>query len=96
MFCVDEGGSVAECDRLDLPKEMSMHAFSGGEHPVDVADVLITAGCGEGFKRRMAARGIRVVTTSESDPLTAARAVATGAPLPPPDRDGHGDGEKHQ
>jgi len=59
-----------------------MHEFRGDEHPVDQADVLITAGCGNGFRRRMASRGIRVITTSETDPLTAAQAVVAGMPLP--------------
>jgi predicted Fe-Mo cluster-binding NifX family protein len=77
--------SVREVDRLDLSKEMSMHAFHGmGSHPIEVLDILITGSCGEGFIRRMSAMGIRVFVTGESDPLTAARAVVEGTPLPPP------------
>ena len=90
MFCGDSASDLAECERLDLPRDMSMHAFQGDVHPVDSADVLITAGCGDGFKRRMAARGIRVVTTSETDPLKAAQAVLAGTPLPPPVPHDHG------
>lgn len=69
-------------DRLDLPKALSMHEFRGTEHPLDACDVLITAGCGDGFIQRMARRGIRVVTTSETDPATAVTAVLAGLPLP--------------
>jgi len=76
-------GDVAELERLDLPKEMAMHGYQGAEHPVDQLDVLITAGCGDGFKRKMAARGIHVVTTSETDPEQAARKVAANLPVMP-------------
>ncbi len=79
------GGEPKEMQRIDLPKGMAFHDFHGeGEHPVDVADVIITGGCGQGFVNRMAARGIRVVATSETDPVRAAKAVAKGEPLPPP------------
>ncbi len=87
---------MEEYERLDLPKEMAMHNFRGEEHPVDSADVLITAGCGEGFRRRMAARGIRVITTAETDPLVAARAMAAGMPLPPAEPQEHGQGVRHK
>jgi predicted Fe-Mo cluster-binding NifX family protein len=79
-----------EVARLDLPKELAFHEFHGsGPHPVDGVDVLITAGCGEGFVRRLAGRGIRVVATGESDPLAAVRLVIAGQPLPPPAPDDH-------
>lgn len=72
-----------ETDRLDLPKEMSMHEFKGSSHPVDAFDVLITESCGDGFIRKMANRGIIVLTTSETDPLTAVKTYASGEHLPP-------------
>ena len=78
----DESGQPREVERLDLPKEMSMHAWPGGPHPIDVVDVLVTAGCGEGFVRKMAARNIRVIRTAETDPVAAVRAVFAGEPLP--------------
>jgi predicted Fe-Mo cluster-binding NifX family protein len=81
---------VKELPRLDLPKELSFHEFHGsGPHPIDGVDVLVTASCGEGFLRRLAGRGIRVVATSESDPLTAVRLVIAGQSLPPPAPDDH-------
>ena len=72
-----------ETDRLDLPKEMSMHEFKSSSHPVDAFDVLITESCGDGFIRKMASRGIIVLITSETDPLTAVIACASGEHLPP-------------
>lgn len=85
VFEADAAAEPKEVERIDLPMGMAFHDFRGeGAHPVDVADVLITGGCGAGFMHRMAARGIRVVATAETDPLKAARAVARGEPLPPP------------
>ena len=78
-------GSVQELERIDLPKEMSLHAYHSAEpHPVEALDVLITAGCGEGFVRRMAMMDIRLYVTAESDPLTAVKAIIRGEALPPP------------
>jgi len=79
-----QGTEVREVERLDLPKEMSMHEFRGDAHPLDILDVLVTQGCGQGFMRRMAAKGVRVVATSETEPLTAVTSVVVGADLPPP------------
>jgi predicted Fe-Mo cluster-binding NifX family protein len=73
-----------EIDRLDLPKEMSMHEFRGNEHPLDNLDVIITGSCGAGFVRRMQSRGVEVFATSETDPLKAVMTLVEGKPLPPP------------
>jgi hypothetical protein len=65
-------------------------------HPIDGLDVLITGSCGDGFSRKLAARGIRVVVTSETDPLTAIAGLLSGAALPPPvDKDDHDGCECH-
>lgn len=84
IFSGDAHGHWQEVERLDLPKEMSMHEFCGGAHPVDELDILITAGCGEGFQHKMAERGVRVIATSERDPLAAVKAAGRGDALPPP------------
>lgn len=86
----DTPEGLKELPRLDLPKELAFHEFHGsGPHPVDGVDVLVTASCGEGFVRRLAARGIRVIATGESDPLTAVRLVVAGQPLPAPAPEDH-------
>ena len=82
IYTPDNQGVPLETGRLDLPKEMSMHEFRGVEHPLDDLDVLITGSCGEGFLRRMAAKGVRVIATSETDPARAASMVLTGDDLP--------------
>ena len=59
-----------------------MHEFRGISHPLDELDILITGSCGEGFVRRMAAKGVRVIATSETDPAKAATMVLAGDELP--------------
>lgn len=79
-----DGGEVREIERLDLPKEQAFHELHGdAPHPIDGVDVLLTASCGDNFVVRMARRGIRVVATGESDPVTAVRLVSTDQALPP-------------
>lgn len=82
VFSKSQEGDWTETDRLDLPKEMSMHEFKGGSHPIDAFDVLITAGCGDGFIRKMATRGVKVLTTSETDPVNAVTTYVEDKTLP--------------
>lgn len=68
-----------EVERIDLPKEMSFHAWHGsGEHPLDQVDAMITAGCGGGFVQRMASRGIRLAITEMQAPREAVLAFVEG------------------
>lgn len=78
-----------EVERLDLPKEMSMHSFTGDRHPIEQLDVLVTGSCGHGFLRKMAMRGVQVITTSETDPIQAVQAVFRGEPLPAAEPETH-------
>lgn len=74
---------IIQTGQLDLPKEMAMHEHSShAPHPIDGIDALITGSCGEGLAKKLAARGIRVFVTSETDPMTAVTAFVAGAPLP--------------
>jgi predicted Fe-Mo cluster-binding NifX family protein len=97
MIFETANGQAVETGRLDLPKEMSMHEHPcGTAHPIDEIDILISGSAGEGFIRKAAERGVKVILTSETDPLAAVKAVLTGAPLPPPaaeeDEDDHSHG----
>lgn len=90
IYSAEADAQPVEIDRLDLPKEMSMHEFRGMDpHPIDALEVLITGSCGAGFLRRMAARGIEVITTSESDPILAVTSYGNGMPLPPAEPHNH-------
>lgn len=93
VFEVAADMSVREADRLDLPREMAMHEFNDRlPHPLDATDILITGGAGEGFVRRMARRGVRVVATAETDPEAAVHAFLAGCLKSPAPHD-HGHGE---
>ena len=83
VFSASEEGQWVEVDRLNLTKDMSIHEFKGRAHPVDDFDVLITAGCGQGFINKMAGRGVNVVATSETDPAKAVNDFAAGVTLAP-------------
>lgn len=89
VFEAEPGMEPIEVDRLDLPPELAFHEFRDtGPHPVDCADVLITGSAGPGFIRRLAARGIRVYVTTETDPRRAIRALFEGTlPSPAPHED---------
>jgi predicted Fe-Mo cluster-binding NifX family protein len=84
VYSEDGQGQWHELDRIDLPREMSMHEFKGIEHPIDELDVLITASCGGGFIRKMAKRGVDVIQTAETDPVSAVTRLMSGLPLKPP------------
>ena len=93
IYDAGEGTTPREIARLDLPKEMSLHDYRGDDHPIYDLHSLITASCGAGFAQRLASHGVRLITTSESDPLEAAAAVANGRPLPPASPREHAPGE---
>jgi hypothetical protein len=83
IYQAQPGSEPVEVDRLDLPRELSFHEFAGGPHPVDGTDTLLTSAAGDGFMRKMAARGIRVVLTGETDPLQAVKDLLQGRVVPP-------------
>lgn len=80
VFEAREGeGSLLEVDRFDLDADQAIHGYGHQRpHPLDSMNVLITGGAGEGFVRHMAARGVQVVATPESDPLLAVQAFLAG------------------
>lgn len=83
VFYVQQGQTPVEIDRIDLPKELSFHAYHGeAPHPVQAAgiDRMVTGGCGDGFRARMARMGIQLSVTEDTDPVSAA-AAAAAAPL---------------
>ena len=57
---------------MELPQELTFREFSGnGPHPLDSVQAVIVASAGPGFIGRLSARGIEVITTSQTDPLSA-------------------------
>lgn len=82
LFDAVPGGRPVECGRLDLPPEMTLHAFSGGPHPLDRVDVVIAGSAGAGFVTRLGERGVIALSTTETDPCAAVSAYLDGT-LPP-------------
>lgn len=89
VYEVQTDGTLREAERLDMPKHLALHEFRGDDHPLFGLDALVTGSCGEGFVKRLAARGVRVVATAETDPFEAATALAQGRALPPAPAHGH-------
>jgi len=80
IFDLAQDGTATEMDRLDLPEEMTIHAYHvDGPHPLDSLDLLVTKECGDDFRRRLARRGVTVVISAEdTDPVSVLRAIAEG------------------
>jgi len=83
VYRVDDANTVHEEPHIDLPKEMSLHAYQGDNHPAFALDVIITAGCGDNFRARMRRHEVEVLSTAEPDPLQAVTKYLEGRPLPP-------------
>lgn len=67
----------------DLPKEQSLHDSSAhASHPLELADVLISAGMGNGLARRLMAWGVEAVVTPEPDPDAAVAHYLAGTLTP--------------
>jgi hypothetical protein len=73
IFEAQPGSEPVEVERLSLPRELVIHEFRGGPHPIDGVEVLLSAGFGAGFAQHMAARGITAVRTEKTDPVDAVR-----------------------
>ncbi|OGT88725.1 MAG: nitrogen fixation protein [Gammaproteobacteria bacterium RIFOXYA12_FULL_61_12] len=95
LYVPGEDGEPVEVERISIPKEMTLHEFRGDDHSLFGFDVVITASCGQGFVNRLAAHGVKVIATSEKDPIRAAKAVIAGIDLPPPDPHDHDYGLPH-
>lgn len=84
IFSLEPGQPPHELDRLDLPKEMSIHEYHGDSaHPLHGVDVVIAGSAGPGFVARMAAHGVKTLATAETDPARAIALFVEGS-LPPP------------
>lgn len=88
LFDVHAGSDPVETGRLDLPPEMSMHEFRGEAHPLDGVDVVIAGSAGPGFFVKMGRRGVKAVTTAETDPRKAINDYLAGRLTPAPPDDG--------
>jgi predicted Fe-Mo cluster-binding NifX family protein len=70
---------IGEKNLLELPKEQSFHESSPhAPHPLDDIQVLISGGMGMGLMRRLEAKGIEGIITSETEPERAVAAYLGG------------------
>ena len=97
VYEVAAGTQPAELERLDLPKEMSLHEYHGDDHPLFGLglDAILTGGAGDRFNQRMARQGIQVLATGETDIEAALNALAAGQPLPSAAPHEHEHGHDH-
>lgn len=78
---VDDRGLV-EPQLLLLPASAMLRQASLHGHPLADCDVLLAGGGGQGLLQRLAAAGITLAQTRESDPLLAVAAWLAGQCLP--------------
>ena len=65
---------------IELPKEQSFHNTSSHDaHPLDEVDVLIAGSMGQGLVRRLAAKNIQGIVTTEQDPQQAVENYLQGS-----------------
>ncbi|WP_462321214.1 NifB/NifX family molybdenum-iron cluster-binding protein [Halochromatium sp.] len=85
IYDLESASEPVEVERLDLPKELSLHEYHGADHPLyqRQLDAILSGGAGQRFFDRMAQQGIKVITTSETDIAAALSAIANGQELPP-------------
>jgi predicted Fe-Mo cluster-binding NifX family protein len=97
VYDVTPDQGAEELERLDLPKEMSMHEYHGDDHPLFGLglDAIVTNSAGNGFVHRLGRRGIRVITTAETDIDTVLAALAKGEALPAAAPHDHAHGHEH-
>ena len=75
VYAISNGAEPQLVWSLELTAAGSLHEWhvngDGNRHPLHGVDVAIVKSAGEGVTRRLAERDTVLVTTSESDPLTA-------------------------
>ena len=78
IYEVKPDGTFEEVDRLDLPKDMSIHEHPvEAPHPLDEVHHVLTNGCGPGFVNKMEMRGVQVHLTDIEDPDRAVGELVT-------------------
>jgi len=80
IYDITDGGRIAGKQLLEFPKSLSLHESPPHvAHPLDVVQVLISGGMGNGVRRRLAAMGVEPVVTDRTDPDLAVTAWLDGS-----------------
>jgi len=90
-----EDSEVKGKSLLELPIEQSFHESHGQPHPLDTMHALITGGMGQGLVRRLSAKGIEGLVTSETDPDQAVAAYLGGRLETRPSEEHHDHADHH-
>lgn len=78
---------VHECARISLSKDMVFHHYKDqAAHPLQSCVAVVGASAGDSFVEKMKRRGMEVVLTAQSDPLSAVREYMANAVIPPKPR----------
>ena len=87
VFEAEPGQPPVEIERIELPKELVFHHWSGeGAHPLDGIQAVIAQSAGEGFLNRLRQRGVDAVMTAETDPVKAVADYLAQSLSPPKPR----------
>ncbi len=91
IYEAEPGGEPQFVDRLELPKEQTLHNWGNHPgHPIYDYDVVISGSMGPNFVDRMDRYGVEALATSETDPDTAVRKYCAGTlPTLPPESHTH-------
>lgn len=83
VFDCQDGLDPFETERFDLPKDMSLSAYKGNDHPVFGADVVLSTSFGMGFVKRLQKHGVTASLVTAEAPLDAIMEYKTqGQKLP--------------
>ena len=90
-----EGGTIANKELLELPKEQSFHDSSPHDSsPLEDVQVLLAGGMGAGLVRRLENMGIEPLITTETNPDKAVEDYLNGS-LVTEAAEPHEHGHKH-
>lgn len=85
IFEANPGQELPAPQRITLRKEQLIHYFDDqGPHPLDGAELIVTASAGDGFIRHMEKRNTQVIQTGESDPVLVVEKILSGDELAAP------------
>ncbi len=87
IFDADDQSAPRLISKLELDKAQTFHHFKDDSpHPMDDIEVLLASSSGDSFVKRMQRRGVEVVLTAETDPISAVNNYITDKLKPPKSR----------
>ena len=85
VFDCQPGLALPSPQPVELSATQVFHHWKdAGPHPLDDVDIIVARSAGDGFLRRMQARGVNVLLTGENEVAAALQRVLAGEALPDP------------